>query len=412
MHHELALFGGTPIRSAPWPAWPQHDGRERDAVQAVLDSGRWWSTEGTAVRQFERDWARFCATADCMAVTNGTHAIEVALLAAGIGAGDEVIVPDYTFFATAAAVSAVNAVPVLVDIDPHTFCIDVAAAAGAITDRTRAIIAVHIAGHPADLDALTTLCARTGLLLLEDCAHAHGSRWRDQPVGSFGAAGTFSFQQSKLMTAGEGGAIVSNDAALGAQIRSFADCGRRPGTWFYDHFVLGGNYRMSEWQAAVLAAQLARFPEQNRIRNARARVLDQALAAIPGVIPQQRDVRTTAQGYYCYVLRIDPIAFGATRDTVLEALRAEGMPMTMSYPPLHALAAFQAPDGLAPRHRWQTVRVHAHDGQPSLTNSRTAADTTLWCRHALLMGSEQDALQLAEALSKIQRHAHRLGTRA
>lgn len=408
----LALHGGTPVRTAPWPAWPQHDAQERDALLGVLDSGRWWSTEGTVVRAFERDWAAFCGTRDCMAVTNGTHAIEVALLAAGIGAGDEVIVPDYTFFATAAAVCTVNAVPVLVDIDPATFCLDVDAAAAAITERTRAIIAVHIAGHPADLDALTALCARTGLLLIEDCAHAHGSRWRDQHVGSFGAAGTFSFQQSKLMTAGEGGAIVSSDPSLGARIRSFADCGRRPGAWFYDHYALGGNYRMSEWQAAVLAAQLARFPEQNDTRNARARALDQALTAIPGVIPQTRDNRTTRQGYYCYVLRIDPEAFGASRDQVLNALRAEGLPMTMSYPPLHTLDAFRAGDGLAPRHRRQTVRVCSRDGEPALTHSRNAADSTLWCRHALLMGSEQDALQLAEALTKIRRHAHLLGPAA
>jgi dTDP-4-amino-4,6-dideoxygalactose transaminase len=248
-----------------------------------------------------------------MAVTNGTHAIEVALAAAGIGEGDEVIVPDYTFFATASAVATVNAIPVPVDIDPDTFCIDPDAAERAIGPRTRAIIAVHLAGHPADLDRLGDLCTRHGLALIEDCAHAHGSSWRGQPVGGHGTAGTFSFQQSKLITAGEGGAIVARDDATAARIRSFADCGRLPGEWFYSHFALGGNFRLSEWHAAVLRAQLARFPEQNRRRNEHARFLNAELASIPGVRPQKRDPRTTSQGYYCYVVAIDAAEFGAPR---------------------------------------------------------------------------------------------------
>lgn len=405
----LAMNGGTPVRTAPWPRWPVADAHERDNLQSVLDSGHWWSTEGTQVAAFEAEFAAFCSTGSCMAVTNGSHAIEVALLAAGIGAGDEVIVPDYTFFATAAAAAAVNAVPVPVDIDPATFCIDPDAVAAAIGPRTRAVVAVHLAGHPADLDRLGELCARRDLVLIEDCAHAHGSRWRDRPVGSFGAAGTFSFQQSKLMTAGEGGAIVSNDQALAERIRSFADCGRRPGEWFYSHFALGGNCRLSEWQAAVLRAQLTRFPEQNARRNANARFLNEALAAIPGVRPQRRDPRTTSQGHYCYVVAIDADAFGLPRDLVHEALVAEGMPLTVSYPPIHRTAAFTDPDGLAPRHRdragWPDYRAM------SLPHSRAAAADTLWFRHALLLGERADANQLVEALDKVRRHADEIHNR-
>ena len=348
---KLAMTGGTPVRSAPYPKWPQWDSTERGHLLDVLDSGKWWATEGTKVPEFEAAWARYTRTHHCVAVTNGTHALEVALLGLGIGEGDEVIVTDYTFFASASAVACVNAIPVLVDVDAHTFCIDPDAVVAAITPRTRAIIAVHLAGHPADLDRLTAICARHGLALIEDCAHAHGSAWNGTPVGGFGAAGTWSFQQSKLMTAGEGGAVIAQDPQIAASIRSYADCGRKPGEWFYSHFALGGNYRMTEWQGAMLLAQLERFPQQHRTRNDNALYLNGELAKLPGVYPQARDQRTTAQGYYCYVVRIDETQFGLTRDVIKAALEAEGIPMTASYPVVHALAAFKAADGFAPRHR-------------------------------------------------------------
>ncbi|MDH4308530.1 MAG: aminotransferase class I/II-fold pyridoxal phosphate-dependent enzyme, partial [Acidimicrobiia bacterium] len=217
---DLALFGGAPVRSEPYPHWPDWDDTERNGLLEVLDSGRWWSSQGTKVKEFESAWASFCGVDETIAVTNGTHAIEVALLGLGIGAGDEVIVTDYTFLASASAVATVNAIPVLVDVDHSTFCIDVDAVEAAITPRTRAVVAVHLAGHPADLDRLTALCDRHDLVLIEDCAHAHGSEWNGVPVGGHGDAGTFSFQQSKLMTAGEGGAITVRDAAAAEQVRS------------------------------------------------------------------------------------------------------------------------------------------------------------------------------------------------
>jgi len=151
------------------------------------------------------------------------------------------------------------------------------------------------------------------------------------------------------MTGGEGGAIVSRREDVTAQATSFSDCGRRPGKWFYDHFVLGGNYRMTEWQAAVLLPQARRLPELTARRNAHAQWLNAQLAELPGVEPQQRDERVTAQGYYCYVVRLDESAFGATREAVRLALGAEGIPLTMSYPPVHRLDCFTEPDGFAPR---------------------------------------------------------------
>lgn len=401
----LALVGGTPVRSTPYPRWPEWDEAERAAVLEVLESGGWWREDGKFVARFEAAFAALHETPYCIAVTNGTHAIEIALQAAGIGDGDTVIVPDYTFMATAAAVVAVNATPVLVDIDPRTLCLDPDAVRAAIDDRTRAIIAVHLAGHPADLDRLIEMCRDRELVLIEDCAHAHGSSWRDRRVGGFGAFGTFSFQQSKLMTAGEGGAIVATDEALARAARSFHDCGRREGHWFYDHFVAGANTRMTEWQAAVLLAQAARFEEQNRRRNENALVLARELGRIPGVTPQGRDPRTTSQGYYCFVFRVEPQAFaGASRDDVVRALEAEGIPTQASYPPVHRLRMLH-PEGLVPRRRTGTWPEYSSLDFPQ---TERAAAETVWLKHQVLLGGREDVLQVAEAMEKVARLAGQL----
>lgn len=403
---QLAITGGTPLRTQPYPTWPVHDDDERRLLAEVLESGHWWSTDGTKVHQFEAEWGEFHGTAPAVAVTNGTHAIEVALAALGVGDGDEVIVADWTFFATVSAVLVANAVPVLVDVELATGCVDPALVEAAITPRTAAVIAVHVAGHPADMDRLGELCARHGLALIEDCAHAHGSRWRDRAVGTLGDAGTYSFQASKLMTAGEGGAIVAGDEGVLARARSFSNCGRRPGSWFYDHFVLGSNDRMTEWQGAVLLAQLARFPGQQAVRAANADLLNADLVAVPGVVPQARDPRCTSQGNYCYVARIDEAAFGASCDVVRRALAAEGIPLTMAYPPLHRLDAFTDPSGLHPRYRDR--RRITGTASPSLPVTERLADTTLWFQTAVLMGTAADARDVVAAVAKVHEHAHEL----
>ncbi len=403
---ELAIHGGPPVRTEPYPGWPTHDEHERTNLLEVLDSGQWWSSQGTKVRDFEHRWGSFHGTGPAVAVTNGSHAIEVALLAAGVGEGDEVILPGWTFVATAASVLMVNARPVLVDVDLGTGCVDPDAVEAAITSRTRAVIAVHIAGHPADMDRLVDVCGRHDLVLIEDCAHAHGSRWNGRMVGTFGAAGSYSFQASKLMTGGEGGAVVSSDPELIERAASYANCGRRPGEWYYSHYTLGGNYRMTEWQGAVLLAQLDRFEQQQQRRDRHSALLDTELATIPGVHPQTRDARCDRQGNYCYVVRIDPDEFGADREPIRLALAAEGISLTMSYPPVHHLDVFRDPDGFAPRHRdrngmqdWAAL---------TLPITERLAATTLWFTTSVLMGSEADALDVVRAVTKVQRNAEAL----
>src|SRR3954454_11319882 len=210
-----AVLSGTPVRAGKsWPRWPYWDDAERRVLEDVLESGSWSSTRGDQVTSWAAELAAFQDCRHGLAVTNGTHTIEAAFAACEVGEGDEVIVPALTFVATATAALAVNATPVLVDVDAGSLCIDVAAAEAAITDRTRAIAAVHIAGTACDLDSLVDLCDRHGLALVEDCAHAHGTRWRGLGVGSFGSFGSFSFEASKLMTAGEGGVLITNDDTL------------------------------------------------------------------------------------------------------------------------------------------------------------------------------------------------------
>src|SRR5207248_10150062 len=213
----------------------------------------------------------------------------------------------------------------------------------AITSRTKAIIAVHMGGHPADLDRLKAIATRKRLALIEDSAHAHASEWRGQRVGTFGVAGTFSFQSSKLMTAGEGGMIISNNDKFEVQARSVHDCGRMPGEWFYSHFIYGSNYRLSEWQGAVLSAQLTRLDEQTAHRHKNARLLDRLLGEIEGITPQKLVAQCTRNGQYAYIFHVDRKAFaGISTEKFIAAMNAEGIPNQASYPPLHDLAVFKS----------------------------------------------------------------------
>jgi dTDP-4-amino-4,6-dideoxygalactose transaminase len=402
----LAILGGAPTKTKPFPEWPQFDHRERQALLDVLDSRVWWRTPGERTLAFEREFARLHQARHGLAITNGTAALECALLALGVGPGDEVIVPDYTFVATASAVLMTGAIPVLVDVTADTYCIDCDQTAAAITPRTKCVIAVHMGGHPADLDALVALTEKHGIALLEDCAHAHASEWRGRPVGTYGRAGTFSFQQSKLMTAGEGGVIITNDDATERLLRSVHDCGRLPGEWFYSHFNYGSNYRLSEWQGAILEVQLTRLDEQTRRRHQNARLLDSLLADIPGVTPQSLDPRVTRNSHYAYIFHVDSQEFaGMQTSRFIEALIAEGIPNQAAYPPVHELALFQT-------NAYQRTLRDATDPHPSwrapFPVTARAAWETYWVPQYALLGDEQDMQEIAQAVRKIQRQANEI----
>jgi dTDP-4-amino-4,6-dideoxygalactose transaminase len=374
-------------------------------LKQVLESRIWWRTPGTKTLEFEQAFARFHGARHGIAVTNGTAALEVTMAGLGIGTGDEVILPDFTFVATASAVLFANALPVLVDVDPETYCINPDLVEEAITPRTKAVIAVHMGGHPADLDRLKRITDRKKLAVIEDSSHAHASEWKGKRIGTFGVAGTFSFQSSKLMTAGEGGIIISNDEKFERQARSVHDCGRMPGEWFYSHFIYGSNYRLSEWQGAVLQAQLGRLDEQTKVRHRNARLLDRLLGKIPGITPQKLDDRCTRNGQYAYIFHVNKKEFaGIATDRFIAAMNAEGIPNQASYPPLHQLHMFRNGEYRKRLCGKQAKERHAFLKRRFPVTQRAAWET-VWIPQPALLGDEEDVEEMAASLSKIQKHA-------
>lgn len=403
MPNALALSGGTPIRTRPFTAWPVFGAAEEHRLLHVLRSGNWGRLDGSEVAAFE---ARFAAMHGCrhgIAVVNGTVALRIALLAAGIQAGDEVIVPPYTFVATATAVIEANAVPVFADIDLHTFNLDPAAAAAAITPRTRAIVPVHFAGQPADMDAIVALAASRGIVVLEDAAHAHGASYRHRPAGSLGHIAAFSFQSSKNLTAGEGGIITTNDAALADACRSIHNCGRVPDGVWYEHHVVSGNYRLGEFQGGILNCQLDRLEEQTDVRDRNGRRLASRLAALPGLYPQRRAVDCTRHSHHLFMLRLDPAAFGASRAAVVEALAAEGIPCSAGY-------GYSLPD--QPLFRNKAFGPYLPDAAPRLdyqashcpNSDLICREQAIWLGQNLLLGPDDDIDDIARAFEKVHEH--------
>ncbi|HEX9260762.1 MAG TPA: DegT/DnrJ/EryC1/StrS family aminotransferase [Acidimicrobiales bacterium] len=397
-----AVLGGTPVTvTERWPRWPQWDHHERDELVAALDEGGWWTGDGVRAQTFADRFAVFHGARFGLPFTNGTHTLEGALVACDVGEGDEVLVPGLTFVASATAVLAVNAVPVLVDIDAATLNIDVSAAAAAIGPRTKAIVAVHVAGAACDIDALLALCERHDLHLIEDCAHAHGTLWRGRGVGSWGSFGSFSMQRSKLMTAGEGGVLVCNDDDLRARAWSYWNCGRVEGEHWYHHASAGSNMRMTEWQGAVLLAQLDRFLLQAERRDANARLLAAALERVPGLQAQARDPRMERQGYYCFVFHYDAAEFAGLPLRGFErAVAAEGIPLGVSYPALNTLEVFRT-NRFGPRLR----HLDRDYSRVSLPAAEHAARSTVWMEHRVLLAEPDDVLLVAQACERVHRHA-------
>jgi dTDP-4-amino-4,6-dideoxygalactose transaminase len=409
----LAVAGGTPVRQQafqPWPVWNQE---EIDAVTAVVASGRWSALQGTEVRDFETEFAAYQDAAYGIAVVNGTVALKLGLTACGIGLGDEVIVPAYTFVATATAVLEIGAVPVFADIDPDTYTLDAAHVATCITPRTRAIIPVHLGGRPADMDALQALAQRYHLAIVEDAAQGWGAEWQHAKVGALGQIGSFSFQASKNITAGEGGMLLCNDAEIAAMARSLSNSGRRPDGLWYAHYLLGGNYRLSELQGAVLRVQLRRYPQQLARRQANAAYLEQACGAIAGLQPLAQDSRITANAYHLFFLRYDAEAFsGASKTRFIAALQAEGIGATVGYSlPVHRQPVLlDKRFGLTTPPLFQGIYPEPPDySKISLPVTERACTTeAIWLRQNMLLGERQDMDDIVEAMGKIQRYSHEL----
>ena len=408
----LAIRGGPQAASSlQLPPWPQFDVEEEGAVLTALRSRRWCRLSGSEVETFERAFAEYHNSKHAIAVSNGTVALELALLACGIKPGDEVLVPAVTFIASASAiVTSVGAVPVFVDIDPQTVTIDPGALEVAITKRTRAVIAVHYGGYPVNFDQILPIVKKHNLYLIEDCAHAQGTEWRGHKVGAIGDIGAFSFQESKSFTAGEGGIVLTNNSDLAEQARLYHNIGRVMGQPGYKHFALASNYRLSELQGALLRVQFERFKEKHvRIKHEQGQFLADSLCEIGGVEPLKKDNRVTQRGYYFFIIRYDKNAFGGVpRDRFVEALRAEGVPCDIGYGvPLYKQPAFQEKE----ISRWLPESAKPWPDYEHLflpASERFCFEEQVTLPHQLLLLEKSKVQMVADAILKIKTHCNEL----
>lgn len=385
----LAVNGGPPVRTRPVEPWPQYGPEEEQALLSVLHS-RSWGGYHPSVKELERTFAEYHQVPHSISCSNGTVALQVALHAVGVGPGDEVIVPPFTFVASASAVLLCEATPVFADIDPETFNLSVEEAEAAITPRTRAIVVVHFGGRPAEMDAFQSLARKHGIALLEDAAHAHGARWDGIPVGGWGDVATFSFQAFKLMTAGEGGMILTKSADIADRCWAYCNQGRRRDGGWFDHYTLGTNYRLTAFQAAVLVAQFRRLPEQTRTRAANVAYLRDRLRDFPGLRLPGDQPRISHHPYYLLTFWYNPEEFGGLpRDEVIRALQAEGIPFKPTYPhPLYRNPVF-------------TGRSE-HYARLHLPVSERVCREGVWLSHGMLLGDRSDIDDIIEALRKVR----------
>jgi dTDP-4-amino-4,6-dideoxygalactose transaminase len=396
-----AILGGEPARTKPFASWPIIEEADERRLLSVLRSGKWWM--GEHVRSFEKSFAEYHGTSRGIAVTNGSVSLKIALQAIGIEAGDEVIVPPYTFFATAAAVVEANATPIFADIDPDTLTISPQAIERVLTPRTRAIIPVHLGGLAADMDAIMTIARRHHLRVIEDCAHAHGAEYKGRKVGSIGDIGSFSFQMSKNMTSGEGGILITSNSDLADMCDSLHHCGRmaRGGEW-YDHQIIGGNYRMGEFQAALLLGQLERLEAQSNVRELNAAYLIARMKRIPGISPQRRGQEHTRHGYHLFLVRFDESVYKFPREVFLKAMQAEGIPLIGGYTvPLYRQSAFTNL-AFGPFTGYRIAHPDLdYEKVDCPVCERICTREGTWFPHTVLLGDQRDMDSVADAFEKV-----------
>jgi perosamine synthetase len=402
-----AVLGGTPVRTAAFPNWPVQDSREEQALLSVLRSGKWGRGGGGQVKAFETQYATATGTQHCLATANGTSALLTALAALGIGAGDEVIVPPYTFVATINAVLTLHAMPVFVDTDIETFQIDASKMAAALTPQTRLILPVHLGGSVADMDAIMALSTARNVPVLEDACQSHLAQWKGRHVGSIGRAGCFSFQASKNLNSGEGGAIITNDQALADKAFAFHNNGRPGSGTDFAYRVSGLNLRLTEFQASLLMAQMTRLDSQATRRETNAAYLTSQLAQIPGITPAKMYPGVTRNAYHLYMFRYDPAGFaGLPRAAFLKALRAEGVPASTGYSPLNKepfLANTFATTGY--QRIYGAAALKAMEERNRTPQNDRLCEEAVWLTQTMLIGPREDMDTIVDAVRKIQKHA-------
>jgi len=405
---QLAINGGSPARAKPFPSWPINLEESSRAVSETILSGKWGSINGDKVRSFEKHFAIFQEANHGIAVNNGTEALCISLQSVGLKPGDEVIVPAYTFIASASAILMSNAIPVFVDIDPETYNLDPGLVEQAITPRTRAVVAVHFAGLPADMDRLSEIASRRNLAVIEDAAQAHGARWGGHRVGSIGTIGAFSFQASKNLNAGEGGIILTNDDRIASIARSLTDCGHVAPKPRYNHYCVAGNHRMTEMQGALLLAQMRHLEAQTQQRHDNGVYLTKRLGEFEGILPVSTSPKADLHARHLYLFKYNHKAFqNIPKTRFVEALRAEGIPASPGYSlPLYKQPVFRNQNfGI-----YQSKILSAINyGSMNLPVTEKACNSeAVWLTQNVLLGNQRDMDDIIHAVAKICHHREEL----
>ena len=404
-----ALLGGTPVRTKKWPTWPVANEVEEQEILGALRSGRWGRGTGKLVERFEAAYSTLTGAKHCLAVANGTSALITSLNALGIGAGDEVIVPPYTFIATINSVLLQHALPVFVDTDRETFQIDASKVEAAITPETRALLPVHMGGASFDVGKMMEISRRRNIPLIEDAAQAHLGEWRNRKVGSYGLAGCFSFQASKNLNSGEGGAVISSDEEFIEKCFTFHNNGRsrKVMTASFTYQSTGANLRLTEFQAAILSAQMTRLEEQSRRREMNAAYLTSQLSGIAGMTPQKLYPGCTRNAWHLYMFRYQPEAFaGLTRERFIAAMRAEGIPVSSGYSPLNREPFLEnVLNSRGFRRIYGEKRLAQWREQNQTPRNDRLCQEALWLTQTMLLDTREGMDQIVEAIRKVQKAA-------
>jgi len=396
MMPKLAIHGGNPVRTKPFPKWPRPTSEVMDSIIGTVQNEN-WGVGSEVINKFEEKFAHFQNANYCISTSSGTTALWVALKSAGVKAGDEVIVPPYSFVATVSAVLMANAVPVFVDIDPNTFNIDSNKIEQAITNKTKVIMPVHISGNPAEMDKIIKISRKYGIQVIEDAAQAHGAEWNNTKVGALGLGGIFSFQTSKNMSAGEGGAIISNDKEFIDKCFSYHNCGRTADGQFYDHQLLGGNFRLNAIATSMLIPQIESLTNDMDLRDKNRTILDKKLSQIDGLSINNAYKKTTRQSNHLYLLRYDSNKFnGVTREKFFSAMQAEGVYTYAGYKPLYREEIF-----ISNSDECSWLKDYDYNNLQMKNTEKLADFESVWLKQNHLLGNDDDIQDIIDAFEKV-----------
>jgi perosamine synthetase len=409
---KLAFKGGDPIRTAGWPEWPIWDESAERGIVEMYRSGKWYRDWGTYCQEFEKAYAELIGAKRCLATASGTTSLMIALHALGVDAGDEVLVSPYTFIATYNAIFSIKALPVFVDTDPVTFLMNPDKIEERITDRTSAILPVHIYGLPCDMDRINAVARKHDLKVIEDACQAWSARYKGKNAGLWGDLGCFSFQNSKHLPAGEGGAVVGNDDRVMDLCYSYHHCGTPHGSIEGPsrYPVRGLNFRMQHVQALVLQSQMKRFFSDAATRERNAKYLDDKLKDIPGIIPCKLVDGAEASAYHLYPFRYKREEFNdIPREKFLSAVRAEGIPLSNGYGPQNKAGLIEeALTSKGYKRLFSEKRLEQWREENVLPGNDQLCDEACTLYQSVLLGSQNDMDDIVNAITNVYENREQL----